>query len=428
VAGACFRLVFVLLARRGSDTIWGDGFFYHESAKFVADGLGWISPADYYEGLRVEAADHPPLYIAYLALWTWFGIRSVQGHILASCLIGLATIVLIGLAGRRIAGPRVGLVASAVALVYPNVWLPDTMLMSESFSLLAVAALTLAIYRFRERPTVWLAAGCGAIVALAALSRVELLALSLVVVTPAILGRRAHPWRTRLLWLGTAAASAVAILTPWVVHNLDRFEQPVYLSNGFEITLSSANCDHTYYGPLIGYWNLLCPVEIYEANGVTHANTDQSQRSELLLDETLDYISEHRDRVPRVVAVRIGRITGVYHPIQQAQLDVFPEMRDRWAAYTALAMWYPLVAFGIGGAVWLRRRRIAVYPLVAPLALVLSVVIVTFATNRYRAPAEASLCLLAAAGLVALWDVVIRLRATSDAPALGHLTPATEIG
>jgi hypothetical protein len=190
----------------------------------------------------------------------------------------------------------------------------------------------------------------------------------------------------------------------------------VYLSAGFEITLSTATCDLTYYGEFTGYWNMQCPIGVLDAKGLTRQNSDQSERSEVLLDETLSYISDHRGRVPAVVAARVGRIAGLYRPIQQAQLDVFPEGRDRWVAYSSLAMWYPLAGFAIAGAVALRRRRIPIYPLLAPFAVVIVVVVTTFATNRYRASAEGSLCLLAAVGLVALWDVVTRLRAAPDDP------------
>ncbi|HWC66440.1 MAG TPA: glycosyltransferase family 39 protein [Acidimicrobiales bacterium] len=423
-AGALFRLVFVLIAR-DDYYVWGDALFYHGSANLVADGIGWLNPLDYEAGLHAEAADHPPLYIAYLALWSWLGVTSPLGHILVSCALGVTTIVVLGLAGRRIAGPRVGLVAAALALVYPNVWSHDTMILSETVAILTVALFTLTVYRFRDQPSFALAGVCGVLLGLMAMSRAELLLLSLIVIVPVMLGRTLVPLARRVAWIAVAAAAAVATLAPWVLHNLSRFEEPVYLSAGFEITLSTATCDLTYYGEFTGYWNMQCPIAVLDEKGLTRANSDQSERSEVLLDETLSYISENRGRVPAVVAARVGRIAGLYRPLQQARLDVFPEGRDKWIAYSGAAMWYPLAGLAIAGAVILRRRRIPIYPLVAPFAVVLVVVVTTFATNRYRASAEGSLCLLAAVAVVALSDAVGRVRATPDATVPEQRLPTT---
>ncbi len=48
-------------------TVWGDSYFYHESANLIADGKGFINPIDWIENhVRIQAADHPPLYLLYL--------------------------------------------------------------------------------------------------------------------------------------------------------------------------------------------------------------------------------------------------------------------------------------------------------------------------------------------------------------------------
>ena len=49
-------------------------------------------------------------------------------------LLGIATIAVIGLVGRRLAGPVVGLVAAGIAAVYPNLWINDSLVMSESLA------------------------------------------------------------------------------------------------------------------------------------------------------------------------------------------------------------------------------------------------------------------------------------------------------
>jgi hypothetical protein len=60
------------------------------------------------------------------------------------------------------------------------------------------------------------------------------------------------------------------------------------------------------------------------------------------------------------------------------------------------------------GAVILRRRRVLVIPLLAPIACVLVTVAVFYAATRFRATAEGPIHVLVAVALVALWDRVRR--------------------
>ena len=411
VAGLAWRVIYVMAWRRHA-VVWGDAFYYHHGANLLADGHGFIEPVDYLlQHIRVEAADHPPVYLLYLTAFTLVGLRTVTAHLLASCLIGAATIAVTGLAGRAIAGARVGLIAASLVAVYPNIWSEDTMLQSETFALLAVSTTVLLAYRYWQRPSLARAAALGATVGLAALSRAELLLLSVLVIVPLVLLASALTRAARARHLALAAVVCVGVVAPWVGYNLSRFEKPVYLSSGFEITLASGTCDRTYYGEAIGYWSIYCVTDILDRRGLTLTNSDESTRAAAYKEESLDYIGNHLDRLPAVLLARWGRITGLYRPLQQAGFDIFPEGRDRWVAYTSLAGYYVLAVLSVFGFRVLRRRRIPVFPLVAPIATVFVSVTLTFAQNRYRASAEGVLCLLAAVAIDAGIGFIGRARA-----------------
>ena len=424
--GVAVRIAYIAIWRRDA-TVWGDAYFYQYSANLIADGHGFINPIDFnVQHVANQAADHPPLYLAYLALWSLVGVTSPIGHMLASVLLGTLTIVLVGLAGKRIAGPRVGLLAAALAALYPNVWSYDGFILSETMAMLLVSAVILAAYRYRDAPSPRGAVLLGALVGLAALSRSELLLLSVLLVTPLVLSTGGGGWPARLRRLPRLLRAGVAcllVLAPWVAFNLSRFDQPVYLSAGFEITLATSTCDDTYYGPTTGYWSIGCAVDQLNAVGLTNENSDQSQRSAAWRQQSEQYIRDHLSRLPVVLLARWGRITGLYKPIQQAQLDVFPEGREPWVAYSALGGFYLVAGFGIAGAVSLRRRGLLLYPLLAPLGVVLFAVTVTFATTRYRASAETALCLLAAVGVDALLRLHERLRDDPDDRAAPAIAP-----
>ena len=90
--GLIGRVAYVLFVTRHA-TVWGDAYFYHESSNLIADGKGFINPIDWIENhIRIQAADHPPLYLIYLAGWSWLGVTSTTGHLLVSTLLGAATI------------------------------------------------------------------------------------------------------------------------------------------------------------------------------------------------------------------------------------------------------------------------------------------------------------------------------------------------
>jgi len=417
--GAVVRIWYVL-AVRSQHPVIGDAYFYHHAANLLADGRGWIVPLDFLEHGQVnEAADHPPAYIAYLALWSLAGIRSETGHLLATALLGAVGVGLVGLVGRRVAGRAagvtVGLVAAGLAAVNPNMWGWDGMGLSEPTAVIGVCLVLLAAWRLRDDPTPVSAALLGAAVGVAGLCRAELLLLGPLLAVPALWRPLAGGLARRLALVAVAGIAAAVVVAPWVAHNLSRFEEPVYLSSGLDVTLAYSNCDPVFYGPLTGYWDFGCAPAALERSGQDTSGLDQSQRSLVWREEVERYVGDNLDRLPEVVLARIGRVAGLYKPLQQVRLDVIPEGREVWVARSGMAFYYGLAAVSFVGWTVLGRRGRWRYPLLLPLLVVALAAATTFGATRYRAAAEPALCVLAAVGLVALASLWARLR-TPDAP------------
>ena len=178
--------------------------------------------------------------------------------------------------------------------------------------------------------------------------------------------------------------------------NLSRFENPVYLSEGYQLTLATSSCDATYYGDYTGYWSITCPQQILDEEGLTRENSDQSERSAVLLEKSIDYIQENITRLPTVVVVRWLRIVGLWKPLQQSDVDAYLEGRDLWVTRVAQTTSYAFMALAAAGVVIMRRRRIPVLPLVGPLIAIFITITITFAQNRYRASVEPAIAILAA--------------------------------
>jgi hypothetical protein len=401
--GLAIRVVYIL-HWRANVPVHGDAVFYKDGAALLADGKGFINPFDYMQGHIVQSAEHPPLYI----LWLWvpevLGLRTRIEVMLWSAVMGAASIVLGGMAGKEIAGKRAGLIAAFFFAIYPNIWSHDGVMTSETAAIFTATLCVWTAYRYWKAPSLWRAVALGGACALAMMARSELVLYTPFVLLPMVLFTKKVALKVRFKWLVAAGLLMVLIVGPWVGFNLARFKDPVLLGDGDGITLLSANCDLTYYGPTTGYWKQDCVQGV--ANQIQKEHLDQSQGEILYRNAAITYMRDHLRRLPVVVLVRWARITGVWDILdnfQQVKLDHFPEGRELWVAYSSLFMFYVLAILSIGGIIVLRRRKIPVYPLVALIALVFITITIMFGQNRYRASAEPALAILAAVAVDALW-------------------------
>lgn len=421
--GLAIRVSFVLVLQSGITQLQGDAGWYHFQARLVSEGKGFLNPIYYFgNGVSVPGADHPPGFVLLLAGLDTIGVSSQQGQRLVMCLLGTVSIMVIGLLGRSIASMRVGLIAAALAAVYPNIWINDGMLLTETVFILATAVSLLYCYRYLERPGWDGVAIISIALTVAAMVRPEATLLFLLLLTPLVLTRRSLGWGRRILQLGVAALIPLISFTPWILYNLDRFEEPVLISSGLGQTLLVGNCDLTYTGRNLGFWDFGClgePVDLATTPGGISALDGQYRRA------AVEYMSNHQSQFPKVAAARIGRLWGVYRPDQSVFLDGVIEGRaggtgnqNLQIAREALWSYYVLGAAGILGLVLLIRRRVAVLPLLAQALMITVVAALTFGLTRYRAGFEVSIVVLAAVGLSWLYT---RLGGASDETVRGPI-------
>ena len=402
-----------VLGRPGS-VANGDPYTYHHGANLLATGHWFINPWLYNApGHFVsQSASYPPLYMMLISISSLFGFKTFFAHRIWSGILGSLAIPLTAYVGRELVGSvserdalgrRIGLVAAFFVAVYPNMWMNDELLMSETISPLIAGVVLLAAYRFWRRPRALSAAGLGVAIGLAAMARDEMAIMTLLVVPLALLARQVS-LRWRIALVGIAAAGFIGIVGPWVGYNMTRFAKPVYISTGFGITLASANCPTTYSGVNAGYWSFHCALS---TPGIT-AREDQSLISSTAQTHATKFIRAHLGELPRLTFDREGRAFGFFRPWQQVQLDSFIETRPMHWAEVGLAGYYLLVLLSIPGIVALRRRRVPVYPLLAIGLDVAVAVALTFGQTRYRSTFETSLVLMGAVGAEATVRAVVR--------------------
>ena len=403
------RLAFVLVVQSRIVDLRGDAGWYHFQARLVADGRGFLNPVFFYDsGTAIPGAQHPPGFVLFLAALDLLGIDTPQGQRVVMTLVGTMSVVVIGLLGRRLGGPRVGLIAAGLAAVYPNMWINDGMLLTETVFILATSVALLFTYRYFVSVARTDLLAISAALTAAMLVRPESALMFVVLVLPLVLTRRTLAGRERLLQLVMAAILPVVALTPWLAYNLSRFDEPVLLSTGLGQTLLAGNCDATYSGEKIGFWEFEC---IPPAPPLSEDNPDLSGMDPVYRDQALEYMSEHRSDLPRVVTARVLRLWGLFRPEQSVGLDGMVEGRAGGAPGDGLriareAMWayFVLLPAAIAGAVLLRRRRVQILALFAQALIATVVAAATFGLTRYRAGVEVSIVLLAAVAAGWAWS------------------------
>jgi 4-amino-4-deoxy-L-arabinose transferase-like glycosyltransferase len=393
---AIWRLGYLVVVRAGDGLMLNDSMYYSFQAGRNSKGE-WFREAL----TDLPGAEHGPLTSLYLTPWSLGSGDPVVWQRFANTLLGIATVAVIGLVGRRLSGPLVGLVAAAIAAVYPNLWINDSLVMSESLACLIVSVALLVALEFDRRPGLGLAVAVGVLVGLGALTRSEIALWAVGFAALAWWRSAGHPRRALMPVLVVGAA--VLTVAPWTVYNLARFERPVVLTTNEGTTLLGANCDSTYYVD-VGGWDVRCLGNLQNADSV-----DASVRSRERRELATDYITDHAGRVPVVVLARLGRAVDLYGLDSLVALDR-GEQKAGWAAWAGIVFWWVLAPLAVfGWVVCGRHRRTddrskARWWLIVPPAAVLATTVVFYGAHRIRAPAEPVVVVLAAVGAVALYE------------------------
>ena len=385
-----------------------DNTWYWLQSQLLADGKGFANPLIWYKQCHIDhvscavhhSAGKPPLYTMYLAVFHLLGLDSPLSMRLASGLLGTAAVVGAGLLARRISGSdRAGILAAVFAALYPNLWINDALILSESMYAAVIVGLLWTAYRVVEHPTWGRASAMGAMIGVACLTRSESQVLLVLLVAPiALWSLRRFDWRRRIGVAAVAVLVALAVVSPWVAKNLTEFRHPVYLSIGTGFVLDVSNCDSTYYGNLLGYTDVNCSSDDWPEGA------DESEIELYLRDHALDYLSSHKSRIPVVVAARVGRMWNVYRPLQGVDLDVFFERRGEIPAQMALWSYYALGALAAVGTVAMWRAKRPLMPMAVMVAMVTFTAASSMPITRYRVAAEVVWVVLAGIGAERLWS------------------------
>jgi tetratricopeptide (TPR) repeat protein len=374
----------------------GDGWQYDAWAQAIARGE-WLGGQAFYQ---------TPLYPYLLAaIYSAFGhsltaVRAVQA------VLGAASCVLLGFAGRRFFSERVGLVAAVLLAIYPWAIFSDGLIQKSSLDAFLVTSVlaSLAIFQFQPARKWLLAAGLAA-GAFSLNRETGRLLYPIVVFWLLSHFRRAQPLRARLTWAAIFTAAMAVMVVPVAVYN--------YRASG-EVLLSTSQAGPNFYiGNHPGATGIYEP--LVPGGGSAERERDDAVRlaqqargrtlspgevSDYWLGRSLEYIrSQPRDWL-RLMGVKLLLTLNAGEVADTESLDVYAEHSRflRALSWFDFGLVLPLAVFGI----WESRgdwKRLSL--LYAGLLVLLLSGAVFFVLARYRYPAVPVAVLFAASGITA---------------------------
>jgi len=395
--GLLWRLYYVTLEQ--PYRILTDEAWYVTQAHRLFSPYPFTSLFDY----SVPTAQHGPMLSLLVAPVAWLFPGATSGlRFLIPC-FGVMTIVGFAVLGKQLISERCGVVAASLAAVFPDFWIRDGLVVSESLSVALLVWLLVLLVSFLRGPRLRTAVLLGVVMGVLVLTRAECAGLCVLILGLVVWKLRGEFWGVVRLCAITLVVSAV-VVSPWVAFNASRFQSNVLLTNNLGITLAGANCHATFYdGRYIGYdtprcWN--------EAQDKARAlSSDEAVQSSIMKSMGLDYAKAHVTRIPLVMAMREAWLTGLYRPSYVVYMSSLGG-QPRWATWAQLVGFWILGAVALGLCLLRRQgQRRLLDPLRGPIVLyvvfTLALAAIFVGHWRYRSTLDIAAILFIASRLAA---------------------------
>jgi 4-amino-4-deoxy-L-arabinose transferase-like glycosyltransferase len=331
------------------------------------------------------------------------------------CLVGSGTCVLVYLFARDLFGWRIGLLAGAFAAIYPELYIYDGWLYTESVYILLFFGFCYAVYRLQRdrKPANWI--WCGILLGMLTLTRPNgILVLVLFLFWAIIMGwRKVLPWQ--LLAKSALGITLITIIfvVPWTIRNYNVSHAFVLVANGDGTVLLGAYNSQTVYlpsypGGVPGTW--INP--LVSSPAIAHKYPDfcvpacEVARDNYFKDQAILWIKSHLNLMPHLLKLHF---INMWQPATfEADLPVDKYFWQRSSKIVLDMMnTFPIAVFimaGLGLALtWQRWREfLFVYLMIL---MTIAQCIIFYGIPRFRAPIEPILILL---GAGALWWLTSR--------------------
>ena len=391
-----------------------DGRSYLKLSGQVANSGDYSSADRGAGGTHGPTAYFPPAFPYFLAIVDAVdgqparSLRNVHLVRLEQAALGTVTVALVGLVALELFGPATGLIALALAAVYPVLIELSTVPVAENLLVALELGAVYAALRVRTamRPFRWLIAA-GVCTGLAALTHANGVVLAIPIAiamwnlktAPGVpKWARGRPWAPPLLLL----LVTLLTVTPWLIRNAVELHTFVPISDEGGITLIgtyNATAAHESNPPW--RWRFYPAVRSLKNTVRGHQTLSEAQFSAHLESAALSYIAHH-PLAPVEVAfdntLRLLELEG-----KRAQVFSAGSIGLRYGeARLAVYSFWLLMIVALAGLFTRAIRTVPRWVWIVPLLMWLSVALVNAETPRFREPLEPFFIIAAACALEAL--------------------------
>ncbi|HVB73157.1 MAG TPA: glycosyltransferase family 39 protein [Ktedonobacteraceae bacterium] len=334
------------------------------------------------------------------------------------CLIGSGTCVLLYLFARDLFGPRFGIIAGVVAAIYPELYIYDGWLYTESLYIFFLFAICYVLFRIQRARTgkigLWL--WCGMLLGLLSLTRPNGIIVIGIVIAWAIVMIWLKVLRRRPAVTGFIAAALLAcvLIAPWTVRNYLVSHSFIPVATGDGTVLLGAYNDQILTNPAyLGSWidplksrpDVAKPYPLFTCTPPCEVARENAYK-----DAAIQWIKSHLSIMPHLLALHFINLWQPATHEADLPTDRFPGQRS---SQIVLAMMetFPIPVFilallGLAVTLWKWRELLFIYTMIA---LTIGQALVFYGSARFRAPIEPMLILLATG---ALWFLTSRQEGT----------------
>jgi 4-amino-4-deoxy-L-arabinose transferase-like glycosyltransferase len=292
------RLWWVIYAARPARG-FHDPLFYSIYGRSIADGDGYrlVNGPQQGQPTAYYPVGYPAVLGFIFAIMKLFPFGENEPVAVGAfnLLVGLATVLLVFEAGRRLFDNRIGLVAAGLIAVYPNLIYHTGVALTETFfNFLMMGALVVLVWRpWSRRFGHGQLALFGALLGLSALVRpISFLVLPGLLVVWLLAGLG---WRRAIGYLAVIGVTAAVVIAPWTIRNVIVMNSPVL----FSTNLGDNLCIGRHPGATGAFDVNINPNDISRTDYCFHDLGDTTRpayeirRNSLTLRRGLEYMRKH---------------------------------------------------------------------------------------------------------------------------------------
>jgi 4-amino-4-deoxy-L-arabinose transferase-like glycosyltransferase len=387
----------------------------HDSLFYYMLGVHILSEHCFCVQPFIPTAYRAPLWPAIIAgIITFFGQHAEYPRYFL-CLVGSGTCVLVYYFGRDLFGWRTGLVAGAAAAIYPELYIYDGWLYTESLYIFLFFGFCYAVYRLQrdQKRANWI--WCGVLLGLLSLTRPNgLLVLVLFLFWVAIL-----VWRKLLPWRFFAKGAAVITLItaifviPWTIrnYNVTHTLVPVATGDG-TVLLGAYNTSSVYLpsypGGFPGSWinPLVSSPAIADKYPDFCVPACEVARDTYFRAQAIHWIENNLRLMPHLLKLHFINMWRPATYESDLPVDTFFYFRSSKLVLKMMET-FPIAVFilaGLGLTLTLHRWRELLF-LYLMILLTIAQCVIFYGIPRFRAPIEPILILL---GSGVIWWITSR--------------------